>query len=306
MEVIEIQNEIGNVVAKVCPERGFNLFSLMVDQTELLWFDPNFLNGSASASGSGTPILFPFPGRLKGQVYNYGGQEYHIDSDDGAGNAIHGFVLNRPWRVIETTMDRIVGEFQPSIDDPAVLNQWPSDFMIRCTYSVVSDGIEATYVIKNPSKADLPCGLGTHAYFRLPTGSDAAEEVIVTCPVTERWNLENLLATGHVAPLNESEPLSKGVPFRDIKLDDVFSGIIFQDSQATATIANPSSGTQLVYTWDEACEFCVIYTPPHREAICMEPYTLVPGGLAFETGEHGLIVLKSGESFSHCMGIRLK
>ena len=63
MEVIEIQNEIGNVVAKVSPERGFNLFSLMVDEIELLWSDTDFLAGSASASGSGTPILFPFPGR---------------------------------------------------------------------------------------------------------------------------------------------------------------------------------------------------------------------------------------------------
>ena len=59
------------------------------------------------------------------------------------------------------------------------------------------------------------------------------------------------------------------------------------------------------YTWDEACEVCVIYTPPHREAICMEPYTLVPGGLAFDTGEHGLIVLMPGESFSHAMEIVL-
>ena len=306
MEVIEIRNEIGNVVAKVVPERGFNLFSLTVDGIELLWSDPDFLSGSASASGSGTPILFPFPGRLKGRSYNYGGQEYHIESDDGSGNAIHGFVLNRPWRIIEITKERIVGEFQPSIDDPDVLDQWPSDFIIRCTYCVVADGIEATYVINNPGKADLPCGLGTHAYFRLPIGSGAAEEAIITCPVTERWTLENLLATGHVEPLNDTEGLSKGVPFRDLRLDDVFSGIHFADSQATATIANPSSGREMLYTWDEACEVCVIYTPPHRQAICMEPYTLVPGGLAFESGEHGLIVLKSRESFSHSMAIRVK
>tara|TARA_B100001540_G_C15802089_1_gene640355 strand:- start:1657 stop:2577 length:921 start_codon:yes stop_codon:yes gene_type:complete len=306
MEVIEIQNEIGNVVAKVSPERGFNLFSLMVDEIELLWSDTDFLAGSASASGSGTPILFPFPGRLKGKSYNYGGQEYHIDSDDGSGNAIHGFVLNRPWRVIETSKERIVGEFQPSIDDPGVLAQWPSDFIIRCTYEAQPDGISATYFIENPGELDLPCGLGTHAYFRVPVGQGIAEEAIVTCPVTERWTLEKLLATGNVECLDSSEPLGRGIRFGDITLDDVFSGVSFADGRATATISNPSSGKALLYTWDEACELCVIYTPPHREAICLEPYTLVPGGLAFETGEHGLIELKSGESFSHSMEIRLR
>jgi len=38
----------------------------------------------------------------------------------------------------------------------------------------------------------------------------------------------------------------------------------------------------------------------------MEPYTLIPGGLAFDTGEHGLMVLKPGEAFAHKMEIRLQ
>ena len=61
MEVIEIQNEIGSVVAKVSPERGFNLFSLMVDEIELLWSDTDFLAGSASASGSCLLYTSPSP-----------------------------------------------------------------------------------------------------------------------------------------------------------------------------------------------------------------------------------------------------
>lgn len=306
MNELEISADGMSVVAKISPENGFNLFSLVVEGVELLWTAPEFLSGNASASGSGIPILFPFPGRLTGQEYHYRGQVYQIDSNDGAGNAIHGFVLNRAWRVVEHTKDRVVGEFQPSIDDASVLGQWPADFIIRCTYEAQSDGVSAKYVIENPDDNDLPCGLGTHAYFRVPLGQGIAEESIVTCPVSERWTLENLLATGHVEGLDSSEPLAQGIRFADITMDDVFSGITFADGRATATITNPSTGKAMVYTWDEACELCVIYTPPHREAICMEPYTLVPGGLAFTTGEHGLIELKSGESFSHSMEIKLK
>lgn len=306
MKEIGISNDNKSVVAKISPEIGFNLFSLVVDGVELLWTSSEFGSGNASASGSGIPILFPFPGRLTGQEYNYRGNVYRIDSNDGAGNAIHGFVLDRPWRVVEHRVDRVVGEFQPSIDDPSVLEQWPTDFIIRCTYEARSDGVAASYVIENPEDKHLPCGLGTHAYFRVPVGQGIADEAIVTCPVSERWTLDNLLATGNVESLDSTEPLAQGIRFEKITLDDVFSGITFADGRATATISNPSSGKVLVYTWDEACELCVIYTPPHREAICMEPYTLVPGGLAFDTGEHGLIELKGGESFSHSMEIRLK
>ena len=303
---MKIQSECGATTARISVENGFNLFSIMVDTIELLWHDERFLSGEASASGSGTPILFPIPGRLNGQIYNYAGREYRIDSDDGNGNAIHGFVLNRPWRVLEQNGNTIIGEFQASVDDPELLSQWPSDFTIRCRYKAVADGVEAYYEIENPGQDDLPCGLGTHAYFRMPLGGKAAEECVVTCPISEHWPLENMLATGEVNPIDETQPFDSGITFGSLFLDDVFSGISFESGRATAGIFDPQSSKRLVYTWDEACEFCVMYTPPHRQAICMEPYTLVPGGLAFDSGDHGLIVLKAGESFTHNMEIRLQ
>jgi aldose 1-epimerase len=44
---------------------------------------------------------------------------------------------------------------------------------------------------------------------------------------------------------------------------------------------------------------CVVYNPPHREAICIEPYTAVPDAFALESRgiAAGLRVLKPGESF---------
>jgi len=306
MEIIEISNNNGSTVAKIAPAFGFNLFSILVQETELLWTDPKFLEGNASPSGSGTPILFPFPGRLRGRTYSFGGTDYHISSDDGLGNAIHGFVLNRAWRVVSSTGDRVTGEFQASRDAPEVLDQWPSDFLIRCSYFAVDDGIEAEYEFSNPGESELPCGFGTHAYFRVPVGMGSAESSIVTCAVSERWSLKDMLATGEVTEVSEDEALSSGALFGNLTMDDVFSGIQFLNGRATATIFNSETNRKLVYTWDEACEFCVMYTPPHREAICMEPYTLVPGGLAFESGEHGLMVLNPGESIAHKMEIRLR
>lgn len=306
METVLIQSGCGNTQARISLANGFNLFSLIVDEVELLWTDAQFVDGQASASGSGTPILFPFPGRLNGRTYSFEGKQYELDSDDGIGNAIHGFVLNRPWRVVNAGESFVTGEFQASVDDPVLLNQWPADFLIRCTYRAASDGVEAEYEVVNPDVSPLPCGLGTHAYFRLPVGEGEADDCMVTCPVSERWTLKDMLTTGEVGPLGVTENYSEGIRFGDLRLDDVFSGIEFNQGRATASIANPANDRTMVYTWDEACEVCVMYTPPHREAICMEPYTLVPGGLAFASGEHGLIVLQPGEAFTHQMEIRLR
>jgi len=305
MEIIDIRSNNGTTVAKIAPAFGFNLFSIMVQETELLWSDPKFLEGKASPSGSGTPILFPFPGRLTGKTYSFDGTDYHIASDDGLGNAIHGFVLNRAWRIVSCTSDHVIGEFQASLDSPEVLDQWPCDFLIRCSYRAVEDGIEAEFEFSNPGETVLPCGFGTHAYFRVPVGEGVAETSIVTCPVSERWSLKDMLATGEVTEVSENESLSSGALFGELTMDDVFSGIQFLDGRATATISNSASKRKLIYTWDEACEICVMYTPPHREAICMEPYTLVPGGIAFDSGEHGLILLEPSESITHRMEIRL-
>ena len=306
MQTIELSSKSGKTVARIAPEIGFNLFSILVGDTELLWSAPNFLEGGSSPSGSGTPILFPFPGRLNGRSFCFAGNDYHVASDDGLGNAIHGFVLNRPWRIVSTAADAVTAEFHASQDAPEIMEQWPSDFLIRCSYTAVDDGVLAEYDIQNPGNVDLPCGFGTHAYFRVPIGTGSADTSMVTCPVSEQWILKDMLATGEVSELSDDDLQTSGVAFGRLNMDDVFSGIKFKDGRATATITNPSTNSKLIYTWDEACEICVIYTPPHREAICMEPYTLVPGGLAFETGEHGLMVLKSKEAFTHKMEIRLE
>ena len=51
--------------------------------------------------------------------------------------------------------------------------------------------------------------------------------------------------------------------------------------------------------FDRAFRECVVYTPPHREAICIEPYTCLAGafGLAERNLDTGLRVLPPGHSF---------
>ena len=60
-------------------------------------------------------------------------------------------------------------------------------------------------------------------------------------------------------------------------------------------------------TFDDQFTACVVFNPPHREAVCIEPYTTVPD--AFTLAERGidphLLTLAPGKSFRTRIEIRL-
>src|SRR5205085_10745696 len=119
-----------------------------------------------------------------------------------------------------------------------------------------------------------PFGLGTHPYFRLPLGpKGTAKECRMTVPVTEYWPMEGMLPMSRRAAATGSRDLASGMTFANTHFDDVFSGIKFQNHKATATIADPHNGRTLSMIFDDAFTQCVVYNPPHREAICIEPYS---------------------------------
>src|SRR5690349_18659963 len=114
VENIVLRDSSGSV-AEIAPALGFNCHRFAVERgqnlVEVLWREPSFLNGTGMPSRSGVPVLFPFPGRLPGQTLSWQGSAYDLGSNDGRGNAIHGFVHARPWRVISQSESCVVGEF---------------------------------------------------------------------------------------------------------------------------------------------------------------------------------------------------
>ena len=311
-QTIQIGDADSGASARVLPGFGFNCYSFEVPHDggmlELLWSVAGFAEGNHSPSGSGIPILFPFPGRVPGAVLHWQGQEYQLVASDGLGNAIHGFVLDRPWRVLDQSDRYVVGQFQASIDEPALLSCWPADFSITTTYEVRGSVLQGRYRLENPGDQPLPCGLGTHPYFRLPLGGPQRDDCQIRVPVTAQWKLENLLANGEVLPLDKETDLVNGVDFGHLQLDNVFTGLTFQEKHCRATIRDPHSERTLCMTFNDMFQQCVLYNPPHREAICIEPYTCVPDAfqLSEATAPTGLIVLEPGQSIEGVVDIALE
>ena len=309
-ESIRITDTTGETVADISSGFGFNCYRLQVkhagQDVDIIWSAPGFSEGTERPSGSGIPVLFPFPGRIEGTVFHWEGKDYSLPAGDGQGNAIHGFVHERPWRVIEQHPDQLVGQFQASLDDPQLLEHWPADFVITADYRVQRNQLACSYRVQNPGDTPLPYGLGTHPYFALPLGGSSVAACRLQLPVAERWELVEMIPTGRQLALEPDEDYRAGVALEDLKLDDIFTGLSTDGDQVVTSILDPGSGLRVTQSFDDSFPHCVVYTPPHREAICIEPYSMVSAAYQLEgaTDRCGLRVLQPGEEAGFHVTIR--
>lgn len=303
-QVVTLHDPASGTRAEFLLGLGLNWFSFMANSggrsIDVLYAPPGFESGTLRPSSGGIPILFPFPGRLRGTRFDWEGRSYEIPAGDGRGNAIHGFVHSRPWRLLDITENRLTAAFHAWRDAPTLRDQWPADFRITVTYELTPTVLRATIQVENPGPTPLPCGLGMHPYFRLPLGGPSAAECLVRLPVASRWELVDMLPTGRKLPLNDPQAWQAGQPFGKLALDDVFGDLVFQEGLATASLHDPHGGRTVTCRFDVTFRECVVYTPPHREAICIEPYTCVPGAAELSSRgiDAGLRIVPPGERFT--------
>jgi aldose 1-epimerase len=268
---------------EVWPAMGFNAYRWAVagdPPIEMLWRDSKFFD-EAKPSRSGFPILFPFPNRIRDGQFTFAEKQYNLPKRDPAGkNAIHGFVLAAPWQVVYAGADWdsawIVGEVVGSAVVPDLPNLWPADFRLRISYRLGKGCLRVDATAMNPGPGPLPMGLGYHPYFRTePFGGDSA---IVQLLTQRHWQLEENLPTGAFQEVSAGSPTVSGAAYRDVKWDDLFSGFTQRPDSPTALIPSArmsdAAGTKSL-TLSVSADFpwMVAFTPPHREAVCFEPYT---------------------------------
>ncbi|MEW4456107.1 aldose 1-epimerase [Bremerella sp. JC817] len=310
LEVVEIRDEATGSFAKIAPGFGFNCFQFVANvdgqEVDVLWKTEDFENGTARPSSSGIPILFPFPGRLKGTKLIWEDREFQLPEGDGRGNAIHGFVLRRAWRVLEKTESKVTAEFQASKDDATLLEQWPTDFKIQATYEISGATLTGTYRIENPSSKPMPFGLGTHPYFNVPVGGESADACEIVVPFTFAWEFKDQLASGN--QFNRDSDPFKPMLFKDTQYDNGFGGLECEDGLCTTSIHDPASGRTIVQQFDDQFDSVVLYNPGHREAFCIEPYTCIPDAfqLRRQGYDGGLRVLASGDVFETAIRIKVQ
>ena len=220
---IILEETNGAARAEVWPACGFNCFRWRVRHGEylldLLYADPTLFRGG-KPTGSGTPILFPFPNRIRAGRFSWDGKEYQLPRNDHEHiNAIHGFVVDRPWRVVDRGADAasawVTGEFRGSTDAAELAALWPADFAICVTHRLRPTRLEIRAEVHNPDSRPLPFGLGYHPYFRMPlVPNSSASDCTVQTQVREVWELQQYLPTGTRRAVDGMLDLTAAQPIR--------------------------------------------------------------------------------------------
>ena len=275
--VYVLRDHHSGAVARVAPSLGHNMYSLEVliggSRLEAM-IDP----GSPAYPGvrMGNPILFPFPNRIRAGRFAYRGREVQLDAGFG-GNAIHGLVNRLPWKV-EATSDDQAGAVTASIDSadhPDIGRQFPFPFRFAVTYALAGSTVEIAAVATNPGSDWLPFGYGIHPYFRLPLAvAGRREDCIVLAPAARQWVLDaGLLPTGELADVAGDRDFRTPHPLGGTTLDDVYTSLSVAADRSTTVYRDPAAGAELFVDADSSFRELVLYAPPGRPVLCIEPYT---------------------------------
>ena len=293
--------------AEIWPARGFNCFHWGLLGMEFLFADQQFLDGS-SPTRTGVPILFPFPNRIRDGRFTWEGKEFRLPiNDPQKKNAIHGFACPRPWRVVNQGADTIsawiTGEFWGSRDAPECQSLWPADYRIQMTYRLSPGRLRIEAKVDNPDQSSLPFGLGFHPYFRAH-----AEDCQVRVPARHFWELAGSLPSGTRMPVATSRDLNQFRSFEGLTLDDVLTDLPTASGPEALCFRGRirDGATSLAMFTSASFQEMVVFTPPHRQAFCMEPYTCTTDAINLQQRgvDAGLIVLPPGQSWTGIVEIR--
>ncbi|HEY9212506.1 MAG TPA: aldose 1-epimerase family protein [Ancylobacter sp.] len=125
--------------------------------------DPAFWTGRA-------PLLFPIVGRLPGDALVHGGNSYPMLQ--------HGFARRRVFTLLSASHDTAVFGLDA---DEETRKQYPFDFHLRVTYTLLEATLAITAIVSNPGTEPLPASFGFHPAFAwpLPYGGARTEHRLV-------------------------------------------------------------------------------------------------------------------------------
>jgi len=314
-DVYTMRDESSGASASILPSYGFNLFDLRLpiagEVRPVVVSDPEFAEAPSRAGGNGTPILFPFPNRIRGGEFEFENRRYAIPTNKGS-NAIHGFAIDVPWDVVEhkaTPEGAVVeGRFQLSVHAPEHIDHWPTDAVLYVRYTLADRTLKMTTTVSNPTAVDLPYGFGIHPYFRLPfpPGGDLARTKIIL-PASKSWTLRDFLPTGEVVEISDRLDFRNGKAIEGLMLDDVLTGLGRDGAEGVCRLIDLDKGAEFQLGFDESFRELVVYTPPGKnDVIAIEPYTQTTDAINLQAKgfDAGLRVLGHGEE--HVMTLTMR
>jgi aldose 1-epimerase len=310
---ITLRDPKSGSTAQVAPGLGFNCFEFKAhvggQVVDVLDTQPGFFDGSTRPSGSGIPLLFPFPNRIAHGRYSWNGREYQLPLPPGREHAIHGFCLDRPWRVTHQSESSVTGVFQLSVDAPDRLPLWPTDFWIEVSYAVQGATLASRIRVQNPTDVPLPWGFGTHSYFKIPLlPSGDPTQCSLFAAASKKWPLQDNLPSGTPEPVSAAADLRQGIRYGTVQLDDLYTHLVPENHRHETSVVDESTGLRLVQSFGIEFRELIAFTPPRPNVVCLEPYTCATNAVNLEAQgvNAGWSVLAPGAEFETWINIEIR
>ena len=305
--VYTLRDQSSGASASVLPSYGFNLFDLRLpaagEVRRVVVAADDFAENPTSPGRNGTPVLFPFPNRIRDGHYSFQGKSYEIPVG-GKVHAIHGFAIAAKWDVVEHGAGAdeafIVGRFHLAEHAPEMRPLWPTDAILTIRYALSGRKLAMTIKVENPTDVDLPYGFGIHPYFRVPFASNDPTQGRVILPASEYWALSGYLPTGEIKPVDARIDFRQGQSMADQKLDDVLTGLAFDGDRCVCRLVDTALKAEFRLSFDRHCRGLVVVAPPFGGGtlIAVEPYTQTTDAINLQARgvDAGLRVLGHGQS----------
>lgn len=254
-------------------------------------------------SGSRGQVLLPWPNRIAGGAYAFGGATHQLALDEPARhNAIHGLTRWSAWRIDTVEPARATFSY-------TLLPQPGYPFMLELEvgYELHDTGLEVAARATNVGTGACPYGAGFHPYLRLDPDRIDTLELQSPAATLYRSNAE-MIPTGHAPVAGTEYDFREPRVIGPTRMDTAFTDLArSDDGRATVRLRDPASGDTVTLWCDASFDYLMVFTGDalpdperRRTGLAVEPMTCAPD--AFRSGD-GLQVLQPGESASGRWGI---
>jgi aldose 1-epimerase len=291
-EALYILPEFGGMIRKMTLQKNGHLHHVIDcgNSTEKI------LSGMASYPSA---HLFPWGNRVRNGKYSFQGVDYQLPINEiGLHNAIHGLVSFAPFEVVEQTTNDVEAILTLRHTYYGGTLGYPFPFVLDITHIFSADeGLEINYSIKNIGTNDMPIVLGWHPYFKIE--GEKADDWQIDFPAVYQYKADNQMISGEKVKVD----FSGAIDLRGKTLDAIFA--MNSSSKIISKLYSPKKNFTL-NVWQEGMKggftYTVVYIPPARDCIAIEPMT---GNTdAYNSGD-GLLVLERGKTFEISCGVYL-
>ncbi len=303
-KIVNLIDSKNSVKARIIPEMGNNLVSLMIGEGENaleLIYIPTQIHKLKKLSRQfyGTPILFPFPGRIPNGEFTFLNQDFKLPINFSDGTAIHGFVYDKKWEIEELSSPSDKEAFLKSSyrSDSGIEKNFPFPFRIEMLYKLGESKLEIIFVAENIGENSFPFGYGIHPYFLL---SGKRADWLLYFPANEIYELINILPTGKTRDISDQFDFRKEKSLEGIYMDDLFGNIQKnEDGIISCWLRNIATNLTLSVISDQNFDYYVLFAPKDHSFICIEPYTCIVNAFNLVNSgiETGLRILQPKETF---------